>query len=192
MQQFRDGGLFKDDLLTEYAKFIQPWGFYFLYYILSFIIDPINISKILPVILLTISSLYLFKLVKHITNNYIGFLAALTFMATPIFLDSMVGGNPRSFGYPLLIIFLYYLIKNDYPKSSIILILQCLFYPIVFLLSTLTYLFTFIKIQHNKISFDKSDSKIKFFIIAMLVCSSILCWKHFFAYNPSIGTTVTR
>ncbi len=192
MQQFRDSDLFRNDLLTEYAKFFQPWGFYFLYYILSFIVDPINISKVLPVILLTISSLYLFKLVKHITNNYIGFLSALTFMITPIFLNSMVGGNPRSFGYPLLIIFLYYLIKNDYPKSSIVLILQCLFYPIVFLLSILTYLLTFIKIQHKKISFDKYSSKTKMLIIAMLVCSSILCWKHFFSYNPSIGTTVTR
>ncbi|MFB0561847.1 MAG: hypothetical protein ACETWM_11655 [Candidatus Lokiarchaeia archaeon] len=192
MQQFRDGGLFKNDLLTVYAKNYQPWGFIALYYVFSFIIDPMIISKIIPIVLFVVSSLYLFKLVSEMTNNYTGFLSASIFMAAPIYLDRMVGGLPRAFGYPLLIIFLYYLIKKEYLKSSLVLILQCLFYPIVFLLSMLTYLFAFIKMQHKKIFFDKPVTKTKYFIIAIIICSFILCGKYVISYNPSIGKVVTK
>lgn len=132
MQQFQDNGLFRNDLLTDYAKNYQPWGFVALYYIFSFIVDPMIVSKVIPIILLMVSSLYLFKLVKHITNDYAGFVAASIFMVTPIYLDRMIGGLPRAFAYPLLIIFLYYLVRKEYLKSSFVLILQCLFYPIVF------------------------------------------------------------
>ena len=76
MQQFRDPDLFKGDLLTDYAKYIVPWGVTFLYYALSFIIDPIITSKLLPVILFSISALYVFKLVRHFTDNYTAFLTA--------------------------------------------------------------------------------------------------------------------
>ena len=192
MQQFRDSGLFKNDLLTVYAKNYQPWGFIALYYVFSFMIDPMIISKIIPIVLFVVSSLYLFKLVREMTNNYTGFLAASIFMAAPIYLHRMVGGPPRAFGYPLLIIFLYYLIKKEYLKSSLVLILQCLFYPIVFLLSMLTYLFTFIKMQHKKIFFDKPVTKRKYFIIAIIICSFILCGKYVISYNPPIGKVVTK
>lgn len=192
MQQFRDSGLFRNDLLTEYANNYQPWGFIFLYYLLSFIINPIIIGKILSSILFAISSLYVFKLVKYITTNYTGFLAALIFMITPTYLNRMDGGLPRAFGYPLVIIFLYYLIKKEYLKSSLTLVLQSLFYPMIFFIGMLTYLFTFIKIENKKISLDKSIGKRKFFIYAVLISVFILCGKYILSYNPSIGTTVSR
>jgi len=193
MQQFRDNSLFRNDLLTEYAKNYQPWGLVALYYMFSFVMCPIIISKILPIILLALSSLYVFKLLKQITNsNYTGFLGSFILMITPVFLGRMVGGHAHAFGYPLIIAFLYYLVKKEYLKSSVIMILQCLFYPIIFLLSALTYLFTFIRIRYKNISFDKSNSKRMSFILGMLICFSILSGKYIFTYNPSIGTTVTR
>ncbi|NQU73782.1 MAG: hypothetical protein HQ547_03620 [Candidatus Omnitrophica bacterium] len=192
MQQFQDNGLFRNDLLTEYAKNYQPWGFVALYYILSFIVDPMIVSKVIPIILLMVSSLYLFRLVRHITNDYAGFLAASIFIVTPIYLNRMIGGEPRAFGYPLLIILLYYLVRKEYLKSSFVLILQCLFYPIVFLLSILTYLFTLIKMQHKEIFFDKAITQRKYFIIAVMICGVILCSKYIISYNPSIGRIVTR
>lgn len=192
MQQFQDNGLFRNDLLTEYAKNFQPWGFVALYYIFSFIADPMIVSKAIPIILLMVSSLYLFRLVKFITNDYAAFLAASIFIVTPIYFNRMIGGEPRAFGYPLLIIFLYYLVRKEYLKSSFVLILQCLFYPVVFLLSILTYLSAFIKIQHKETFFDKAITQRKYFIIAVIICGVILCSKYMISYSPSIGSVVTR
>jgi hypothetical protein len=192
MQQLQDNGLFKKDLLTEYAKNYQTWGLVALYYIFSFIADPLIVSKVIPIILFMVSSLYLFRLVKCITNDYTGFLSASIFIVTPIYLNRMIGGEPRAFGYPLLIIFLYYLVRKEYLKSSFVLILQCLFYPIVFLLSILTDLFTFIKMQHKEIFFDRAIAKRRYFIIAVIMCGLLLSSKYMISSNPSIGRIVTR
>ena len=192
MQQFHDSDLFKNGLLTEYAKRYQPWGFIFLYYLLSFIIDPITISRILPIVLFAISSLYLFKLVEYITDSYAGFLAVLVFMITPTYMDRMLGGLPRAFGYPFMILFLYYLIKKEYLKSSLILVLQSLFYPMIFFVSAITYMLTFIKIENKKISLHKFFAKRNFFIYAMCISAFILCAKYILNRNTSIGTAVTR
>jgi len=192
MQQFHDRGLFRNDLLTEYAKNYQPWGFIFLYYLFSFIADPLLISKILPIILFVLSSLYLFKLVKYLTNDYAALLAALFFMITPAYLERMSGGLPRAFASALLIIFLYYLIKREYMKSSLILLLQSLFYPMIFFVSILTYIFTFVKVRNKRISFDKSTVKNKAFICLALIAVFILGAKYTLSYNPRIGRVVSH
>jgi len=191
MEQFYDRGLFKNDLLTEYARNYQPWGFILLYYIFSFIIKPIIFSKILPIILFAISSLYIFKLIRHLKNNFSGFIGALLFMTTPIFLNRMVGGFPRAFAQPLLIAFLYYLIRKKYLRSSIILVLECLFYPITFFLSMFTYLFTFIKFENKKFFFEKSSGKVILFVSALFLSFVILSAKYIYSYSPSIGRTPT-
>ena len=193
MRQFHDSGLFNDDLLTEFAKNYQPWGFVFLYYILSFFMDPLVLSKFLAVLLFAISSLYLFKLVSHFAGSYSGLLATLILIITPSpFLDWMAGGHPRAFGFPLLIIFLYYLIRKKHLGTSVALVLQCLFYPMVFLLGMVTYLFTFVRFRAGRIFFNGSAAKVKFFIPTALVCLFILCGKHLFWQNPDIGKIVTR
>jgi hypothetical protein len=193
MRQFHDSELFSDDLLTEFAKNYQPWGFIFLYYILSFFMDPLVFSKFLPVLLFAISSLYLFKLVSHFAGSYSGLLATLIFIVTPFpFLDWMAGGHPRAFAFPLLIIFLYYLIRKKHLGTSVALVLQCLFYPMVFLLGMVTYLFTFVRFRARRVFFDRSAVKVKFFIPMALVCLFILCGKYLFSQNPDIGKIVTR
>jgi hypothetical protein len=192
MQQFRDSGLFRNDLLTAYARNYQPSGFILLYRMLSFLISPTIIGKILPVILLAISSLYVFRLVSRFTNNYTGFLAAFIFMVTPHYMQRMTGGHPRAFAYPLLIIFLYYLIKKRYSTASIVMVLQCLFYPVIFMLSVPVYLFTFIKLHGKKVVFNMNLSRIKYFVLALSIGVLILTAKYILVRNPSIGTTVTK
>jgi len=132
MLQFRDPELFPNDLLTEYAKNRQPWGIVLVYYVFSFLIDPILFSKILGIFLFIISSFYIFKLGEDTGDAPTGFLAFTLFAMTPTFFHPMTGGIPRAFGYPLMILFLYYLVKKDYPKSAVMMVLPCLFYPVIF------------------------------------------------------------
>ncbi len=91
-------------------------------------------------------------------------MGAVIFIITATFYKFMIGGHPRAFGFPLLIIFLYCLIQKQYLGAAIVMILQSLLYPVVFLLSTVTYLCTFIKIRDKKIYFDKVYYKIWFLL----------------------------
>jgi len=192
MQQFYDRDLFNNDLLSQYAIHLQPWGFALLYRILSYIIHPLMISKILPIALFAFSALYTFRLVRHFTNNYTGFLAALLFMTIPFFLNIMLGGHARSFAFLLIISFLYYLIKNNYKISSILLLLQALFYPMIFFVAATTYLFSFIGIRNQKISLELHAGKAICYIVAIIASTAVLSTKHIFMYNQSLGSVVIR
>lgn len=191
-RQFRDNTLFPNDFLTEHMKYFQPWGLVGLYYVLSFVIDPVLISKILPVFLVALSSLYLFKLVRHLANRYTAWLTALIFMTSFPYVERMTGGVAGSFSFPLLIVFLYYLTKKDYFKSSFLLVLQVLFYPVIFFISALAYSFMFIKIRDRKISFDSSSPKIISFILGVLLSGSLLYGKYVLSPRPFPDTFVTR
>ncbi len=193
MRQFNDSELFTNDLLTDYSKhYHSPWGYYVIYRTLSFFVDPVMISKILPIPLFAISSLYLFKLVRQFTDNYTGFLAALTFMIMPIFLGSMIGGHPRSFAYLLLIAFLYYLIRQHYGKASLLLIIQSLVYPMMFFLSVFTYAFSSIVIRPYQVSLSIPRQKLVYGILGVGLSMAVLSAKYIFIPTPHLGKVVTR
>lgn len=184
-QQFVDEDLFKDDVLTEFAKAIQPYGFVFVYRLASFVMDPLITSKILPIALFIVSALYLFKLVQFISGTLSGIFAALLFVTMPVFLSSMAGGTPRTFAYPLMIIFLYYLIKEDHLKASLLLVLQALFYPLVLLISLCTYALTFLKIEPFKVSLDFQRFKLTCFILASVIGVALAAAKYLPGGSPS-------
>ncbi len=191
-QRFSDPQLFRNDILTEYVQHVQPWGFSLLYRLLSYITDPLSGSKLLTIFLFTASSLYLFKLVQSFGGSYTGFLAVLLYLITPMFLNSMIPGTPRAFALPLLIVFLYYLIKKDYPKSAILLVIQCLFYPVVFVVSLFTYVLTFIHIRRDKMSVHPDLAKAIPLIISAAISLALLSSKYVSTHNPAIGNKVTR
>lgn len=184
---YRDKDLFKNDLLTIYPENYQPWGYNFIYYLFSFFLDPMISTKVLAIFIYTLSTLYIFKIIKHITNNLFGSLAATIYLTSSI----PTAALPRVFGDLFLIIFFFYLIKKDYLKTSLIIILQALFYPIVCVLSLVTFLFTFVEIGSKKNRLKKFIPGIKSFILTGFICTLILGGKYFFSYNPNIGAPVT-
>jgi hypothetical protein len=193
MEQFRDQELFRNDLLTEFAKTIQPWGFIEVYRLGSNFADPLWISKILPILMFVLSSVYVFKLVQIFAGSFTGFLAACLFMTMPIFLDTMSSGTARTFGLPFLIMFLHYLVKKDHAKASFVLMLQPLFYPVVFLISSLTYLLTFIELRtwRNLLN-QQCIAKVIGFALAGIIGVATLAAKQVLDHKPSLGITVTR
>jgi hypothetical protein len=192
IRQLHDNTLFPNDFLTEHYRYFQQWGVVGIYYGLSFLIEPLVISKILPIFLLALSSFYLFKLVRHFANPYGGFLAAVLFMTSFTYLDRIAGGVAGSFSFPLLIVFLYYLAKKDYLKASFLLILQVLFYPVIFFISAITYFSMFIKIGNRKISFDPSSPKVAFFVLGVFLSISFFYGKYVLVPKPFPDRLVTR
>jgi len=192
LEQLRDSVLFQNDIMTDYVKGIQPWGFTAFYFIFLPIVDPLILCKILPIILLGVASVYFFKIAKFITDDDVtGFLAAFLFMTSRTFPYSMVGGLPRAFGMPLLIIFIYYFLKRDYVKISFIMLLQTLFYPMIFLISLFTYAFSFLALQKRKVIFDFNKRKIVAFVLVLLIGMTILKVRYYFFNDPQIGSIAT-
>lgn len=192
MRQFQDPDLFPNDLLATYARNRQPWGIVSLYYFISFLVDPVLFSKILPLILLAIGSYYAFKLGQDKSGTGTGFLAAILFMVNPTFLGEMTAGLGRSFGYPLMIAFLYYLIKKDGLKAAFVMILACLFYPIIYFLCFFAYLFSFLKIRGRHLRLDLQASKSKGFVLGAVIGIVILGTQHLVLTHPVMGPLLTK
>ena len=62
MQQWLDPELFKGDLLADYARDYVPWGVKGLYWLASWVTDPISFSKVLPGLLFVFLALCLYRI----------------------------------------------------------------------------------------------------------------------------------
>jgi hypothetical protein len=139
MYRFQDPELFKNDLLTDFLSSgkLQPPGYVFLYRAGSDFIDPLLFSKIIPILLVIISVLYMFRLGKSLGGGEVaGFVAAMLFICDVFIIGwekHFQAGISRSFAYPLFISFVYYFVNKKPAKASINLALQSLFYPPIFL-----------------------------------------------------------
>lgn len=138
MHEYRDPELFKDDYLTEIAKkgVFSP-GFNFLFRLASFFIDPVFFGKLLVFPLVILGMIYFFRLGKAVNNEGAGLLLSTLFFLTHFRYISQ--GLQKSFAFPFLSMFLFYLIKKKFWKMSIVLVLQGLFYPPIFILSSVVY-----------------------------------------------------
>jgi len=139
MYRFQDPELFKNDLLTDFLSSgkLEPPGYSFLYRVASHFIDPLLFSKVIPILLVIISVLYMFRLGKSVGGgNVAGFVAGMLFICDVLVIGwgkHFKAGIPRSFAYPLFICFVYYFVSKKPAKASISLVLQSLFYPPILL-----------------------------------------------------------
>jgi len=188
MRQFQDPELFNNNLLTSYAKSLQPGGILTFFYLSSFIIDPVILTKYLPIILLTIATLYMYRLFFLMTQRYdVSVIGSLFFAVTPYYIFHMAGGHAHTYGYTLMAAFLFYLVKRDHRKVAVVMVLQSLFFPIVFVVSTFTYLLSFLQFEGIKPYWDKTKGKLVYLLIAVVISGTILSVKYFYFGNPEIG-----
>lgn len=162
MARYKDPTLFTTDYLFKHRLVdvqimglhlvLYPlslgWGL--LFYLTSFVIDHIWTSKWLIFILVPLSIAYLFKLAQLLVNNLAGVSLSLLFVFFILASSqeiSPVTGLQRAFAIPLLIIFLYYLLSEQYIKSGMIIVMSALFYWPNVPLAVVTYGLSFIKIK---------------------------------------------
>ena len=143
MQQFIDPTLLPNDLIAQYFKSITPLGYATLYRIMAgFGVQPLWLSKVLPVILGVTATLYGFALcLRLFPIPAAGFITTLTLNQSLWFKDDLNSATPRAFIYSLFLALLYYLISNQRIAILIVLVLQALFYPpLVFITIALLFL----------------------------------------------------
>ena len=132
MGNFHNPELFKGDIYVQFDRHLLPLGFKGIYYCLTIFIEPIFAGKLLSVVLYVIAGLYLFKIGNVVQSRYTGLLLFLSFIVLPPHIKDFCNGLPRAFAFPLMIAFFYYLLINDCKKCFGTVLLQILFYPVIF------------------------------------------------------------
>lgn len=131
MRRFLDAGLFPNDLIADYFQSVAPAGYAALYQLMAAVgIDPVLLSKILPVVLGLITTGYCFGVCLQLLPLPItGFIGALLLNQNLWMQDGLISGTPKAFIYPLFLAFLYYLLRRSLLPCLVTIALTGLFYP---------------------------------------------------------------
>ena len=131
MQRFLDPQLFHKDWIADYYQAAAPVGYSTLYRLFATIgIDPILLSKLLPIILGIVTTVYAFGFCLQILP-----VPAAGFIFTLLLNYMLWGGGilvtaiSRAFFWPFFFAFLYYLLRRSLLPCLIAIALQGLFYP---------------------------------------------------------------
>jgi hypothetical protein len=131
--RFQDAELFQDDLLTHFMS-SPRWalfGYRAVYFVGVQLMDPLLFSQVLSLLLLSLAVVWLFQIGAQLGGKSGG--ACVAFLFIPYFLYSFSGGIPHSFALPLLIGFVYFLVRASFTGMACMLFLPSLFYPPILL-----------------------------------------------------------
>ncbi len=131
MRRFLDAGLFPNDLIADYFQSVAPLGYTSLYRLFATVgIDPLVLSKLLPIVLGLITTGYCFGVcLQMLPVPLAGFLASLLLNQYLWLRDDLVSATPVAFVYPLFVAFLYYLLRRSLIPMCVAIALLGLFYP---------------------------------------------------------------
>lgn len=131
MQRFLDPTLLPNDLIAQYFKSITPPGYAAFYHGMAILgVQPLWVSKVLPVGLGLITTFYSFALCLRLFPFPItGFITTLLLNQSVWSRDDLGSATPRAFVTPLFLAFLYYLLRHQRLGILIVLVLQALIYP---------------------------------------------------------------
>ncbi|MBC6419901.1 MAG: hypothetical protein GDA44_14635 [Prochloron sp. SP5CPC1] len=137
MQRYLDPDLFPGDLIADYFQAVAPMGYAGLYKVMAALgIEPDFFSKILPLFLGLITAGYCFVLSLEIFPIPLSaFISSILFSQSLWCSNELSSGTPRAFLYPLLLAFLYYLLRQSRLICLILIGLQVIFYPAISLIS---------------------------------------------------------
>jgi len=137
MQRFVDPALFPNDLIADYFKSITPSGYASVYQLMAYLgIEPLTFSKLLPIALGLLLTVYGFKVSLQLFPIPAAGFVAMQLLNQGLWLrEDLAAAAPRSFAAPLLLAFLYYLLRGSWRSLTLVIILQALFYPLLLFIS---------------------------------------------------------
>jgi hypothetical protein len=124
-----DSPQFANDYIAEYYRDCIPLGFRALYGLGGYLVDPSTIAKIVPYVLLVI----VIAAVAAAARSFAGYAGALfagsLILSNNAFFDRIVGGLPRSFGYPLAACAVALLVHGRVRALGALVCIGAAFYP---------------------------------------------------------------
>lgn len=131
MQRFLDPELFPNGLIANYFQSVAPAGYTAIYKLMASLqVNPLLLSKFLPVLLGLIVTAYCFGVCLELFPvPASGFIATLLLNQSLWMKDDLVSATPRAFVYPIFLAFLYYLLRRSLFPTCVAIALLGLFYP---------------------------------------------------------------
>ena len=193
MYGFQDSNLFKDDPLTDYAYFFhsQGVGVVAIYYILIRLLgNPLLVFKLLSLLFVPLSSIFIFKIGKKLKNRMTGILLTVLFL---IFLSSMsvTNGFYKNFGVVLFIIFFYFYISKKYVSCFISTVLMSLFYAPITLICLTLLAFSMIDPKNKPFYLISNKKRIYLFLVTIVLCLVILSSTTLLRDKSQFGSLIT-
>lgn len=139
MQQWQDPELFQNDLLTEYAKEYVPLGIKVIYRVASLFVSPVLFTNILTGILFVMTAGFLFGLGLEFRDDPTAVLVVCVYFLFGGFLGKMAGGLSRTFVWPLLTAYLFFLVRNRPGAAGSVILAASFLNPYAFLLCFFTH-----------------------------------------------------
>ena len=137
MARLMDPSLFPNDLIADHfaqPKMISPI-LAIIYNILPKNIEPNEITQFIPLILVLVATIFLFKAAEIRFDCKYVFWLCFGFNVSIWMIDNLAGGLQRSFFYPLFFFFLWMFAKKSWIGLLLSLLAQAFIYPIVFIIS---------------------------------------------------------
>lgn len=136
MQRFVDSELLPNDLMADYYQSITPPGFAAFYWLMAKLgIAPLLLSKLLPIVLGLVTTVYVFGVAIEIFPvPSAAFLGTLLLNHSIWMRNDVSSATPKAFAYPLFAAFLYYLLRRRWVGCAIAIALEGLiFTPMAFI-----------------------------------------------------------
>jgi hypothetical protein len=130
MARFRDPEMFPNDLIADYWQAVAPPGYSALYWALSWFVEPLTASKLLPPLLGIVTAVFTFLLARALYP-----VPAAAFVASALLswyvwqYDDLVSATSRAFLLPLLAALLWALVQRRTSVAVALVVLLALFYP---------------------------------------------------------------
>ncbi|MEO1427764.1 MAG: hypothetical protein AAFV71_01605 [Cyanobacteria bacterium J06633_8] len=131
MMRFLDSNLFPNDFIADYFQSVAPVGYSSIYNWFAILgVNPLFLSKLLPLVLGIISTAYCFALCMRIFPVPItGFIATVILNQNLWMRSDLASATGRAFTYPLMFAFLYYLLSRSLLPCLVSIGLLGVFYP---------------------------------------------------------------
>lgn len=157
MQRFIDGELLANDLMADYYQSITPPGFAAFYWVFAKLgIAPLLLSKLLPIILGLVTSVYVFGVSMEIFPvPSAAFLGTLLLNHSIWLRNDVSSATPKAFAYPLFAAFLYYLLRRSWMGSLIAIALSGLFFAPIAFISLGVLCLRLLKWEKGRVSFSR-------------------------------------
>lgn len=143
MRRFLNSELFPNDLIADYFQSVAPLGYTVFYRSFALLgIDPLWLSKVLPIILGLITTSYSFGVcLQLLPIPMTGFIGTILLNQNLWMQDGLISATPKAFIYPFFLAFLYYFLRRSLIPCLVAIALLGLFYPSLIFVCVLILLF---------------------------------------------------
>ncbi len=176
MQRWLQSDLFPHDLIADYFQSVAPVGYTAIYRAAAMAgLDPLYVHKLLPVALHLITAAFCFGVSLTLFPVPVAAFSATVLLAQGLGLtDAIVSATPKAFIYPLVLAFMYYVLRGQLWLCLGAIALQGLFYPQLVFISAGTLLLKLVDWRSGRPQFTSKRRDRRLIGLGLLVAFCVM------------------